>query len=103
MVEAGANQMHGIAFRVDQADALLAEARKRAIADARKKAELYAEHAGLSVGLPITIREDDGAAPHPPMVGFRAGAAMPGGVPIAAGEQELSVTVYVVYEANRAK
>lgn len=106
VVQAGANQMHGISFRVDEADKLLDQARKRAMADAKRKAELLAGEAGVIVGTPITISESGGYQPPPqPMYRARAmmmeAAAAP--VPVAAGEQELSITVNVVYELKTPK
>jgi uncharacterized protein YggE len=100
VVSAGANQMHGISFRVDTPDSLLDEARKRAMADARHKADLLAGEAGVIVGPPISIVDSGDSSPPPPrpmMMGrMMAVAAAP--VPVAAGEQELNVTVHVVYE-----
>jgi uncharacterized protein YggE len=98
VVTAGANQMHGISFRVDTPDSLLDEARKRAMADARRKADLMAGEAGVVVGPPISITDTGDSSPPPPrpMMGRAMGLAM--AVPVAAGEQELSVTVHVVYE-----
>jgi uncharacterized protein len=98
-VQAGANQMHGISFRIDGAEALLDAARKGAMADARRKAELLAGEAGLVVGPPIEIRDAAGPYPNPvPAGGFRAMAARSLDVPVAAGEQELGATVFVLYE-----
>ncbi len=102
-MDAGANQMHGISFRIEGAESLLNDARKRAMADARAKAELLAGEAGMVVGHPITIREEGTpTASKPMMVGFRA-AAMTPNVPVSPGEQELAVSVYVVYELKTPK
>jgi uncharacterized protein YggE len=103
-VEAGANQMHGISFRIREVDALLDAARKKAMADARKKAELLADEARLVVGPPIAIRDDASPYPSlPPMGGFRTMAAPSLSVPVAAGEQELGATVHVLYELKTPK
>jgi uncharacterized protein len=103
VVSAGANQMYGISFHIDQADKLLDEARKRAMADAKRKAELLAGEAGVVLGAPRSIQESGGPAPQPRM--FMAGAMSARGaaVPVAAGEQELSVSVQVVYELKLPK
>ena len=107
VVTAGANQMFGISFRIDEPDALLDAARKKAMADARKKAELMAGEAGVVVGFPITIRDEP--APYVPQLHPMMGRAMMAmaaaapSVPMAAGEQELSVTVHVVYELKMPK
>lgn len=104
VVRAGANQMHGISFRIDEPEKWLDVARRMAIAHAKHKAEEMAGEAGVVLGEPISIQEG-GASPPPrpvrPMM-MRAMAAE-SAVPVAAGEQELSVTVQVVYELKSAK
>jgi uncharacterized protein len=104
VVQAGANQIHGISFRIDHPEKLLDEARKRAMADAKHKAELLAGEAGVVVGPPKSIQESGGEEPPRPLqYGMRAAMAAPAPVPVAAGEEELAVTVHVVYELQRAK
>ncbi len=107
VVTAGANQMHGISFRVDEPGAILDAARKKAMADAKKKAELMAGEAGVVVGFPISIRDEAASFPQPQFAPMMAGRAMnmmaAPSVPVAAGEQELSVTVHVVYELKVPK
>ncbi len=103
VVQAGSNQMNGISFRIAEPEKLLDVARKQAMSDARRKAELLAGEAGVVVGLPISIQDAVGAFPPPrPMFG-RAMAMEAAAVPIAAGEQELSVSVTIVYELKSAK
>ena len=63
LVGAGANDIGGINFSVSQASKLLDEAREQAIADARRKAEIYARAAGVTLGAPLSISE--GGAPGP--------------------------------------
>jgi hypothetical protein len=93
-VAAGANEMSGIEFIVSEQSKLLDRVRAEAIADARRKAELYARAAGTKVGHVVSIT-DEGAAPppRPVMQAMRAGA-----VPIAPGEQTLRAAVTVSYE-----
>jgi uncharacterized protein len=98
VVGAGANRMHGITFRVDSSDALTDLARKKAMADAKRKAELLAGEAGMVLGAPITIRDDPGSSPIAPPIGPYLMAAPAASTPVAPGEQELSVSVQVVYE-----
>ena len=57
---AGANQMNGISFRIDTPEALLDDARKKAMADAKHKAELMAGEAGVVVGPPIEQDDESG-------------------------------------------
>jgi uncharacterized protein len=93
-IAAGANEMSGIEFVVSEQTKLLDKARAAAIADAHRKAELYANAAGMKVGRVMSISEE-GAAPQPrPYQAMRAGAA----APIAPGEQMLRAVVTVSYE-----
>ena len=64
LVGAGANEIGGINFIVTQASKALDEARAKAVADARRKAEIYAKAAGVTLGEPLSITEE-GAAPPP--------------------------------------
>ena len=91
LVGAGANEIGGINFAVSQASKLLDEARERAIADARRKAEIYAKAAGVALGEPLSISEAGSSVPV-----FRGKMAAPmAAAPVAQGEETLSVTVNV--------
>jgi uncharacterized protein len=90
---AGANELGGISFMVSSASKLLDEAREQALADARRKAEIYAKAAGVTLGAPVSISEDNAAGPMPyrrMAAGVAATAA-----PVAQGEETLHVTVSV--------
>lgn len=94
-VSLGANQIRGISFGVAEPAKLMDEARKKALADAQHRAQVYAEAAGLKIGKPIRIDEQSG---HPvPYPVARMDAAAGSAVPIATGEQTFSVTVTVSY------
>ncbi|HEY2158270.1 MAG TPA: SIMPL domain-containing protein [Isosphaeraceae bacterium] len=99
VVVAGANQVTGIAFRVDKPEQLLDQARKLAMADAKRKAELLAGEAGIVLGPARHIIEAGGMPPRPTMLGGGAPQMMMArsAAPVAAGEQELSVSVQVSY------
>jgi uncharacterized protein YggE len=103
LVQAGANQIHGISFRVDRPEKLLDEARRRAMGDAKRKAELLAGEANVVLGSPLTIEE--AGSPSPPRPVPFAGRMMmaEAATPVAAGEQEMSVTVRVVYELKSGR
>ncbi len=106
LVQAGANQVHGIQFRVDEPEKLLDEARKRAMTDARRKAEQLAGEAGVVLGTAISIREEGASMPPPMPYGSMPGMGMMAAersVPVAAGEQEISVSVQVIYEMKGPK
>jgi uncharacterized protein YggE len=96
-ITAGANEMSGIEFVVSQQSQLLDQTRAEAVADARRKAEIYAKAAGAKLGRVVAIR-DEGASPppHPVMRAMRAGA-----VPVEPGEQTLRADVTVSYELEQ--
>ena len=58
LVTLGANQMNGLSFEVSKAETLKDEARKEAIANALRRAKLYAAAAGAEVGEVVSISED---------------------------------------------
>jgi len=90
----GANQVNGIGFDVSNAETLMDEARRRAIANARRRAELYAAAAGAQLGGVLTISETNNASPRAlPM----ARAAAGGPVPVEPGTRALTVEVNLTY------
>jgi uncharacterized protein YggE len=101
LVTAGANEIGGINFMVSQASKLLDDARERAIADARRKAEIYAKAAGVTLGAPLKISE--GGTPLPQLYRAAAPAAAVAGVPIAQGEETLSITVGMTWAIKPAQ
>jgi uncharacterized protein YggE len=92
-ITAGANEMSGIEFVVSEQSKLLDQARDDAIADAHRKAEIYAKAAGAKLGRVVSITEEGSPPPPRPIQAVRAGA-----VPIAPGEQTLRAIVTVSYE-----
>lgn len=101
LVSSGANEVGGINFMVTKASQLLDDARSDAIADARRKAEIYAKAAGVKIGAPISISEDSGSAPAPMML--RKMAADSASAPVAQGEEVLRVNVSVSWEIKPAQ
>ncbi len=95
LVTNGANDIGGISFMVAQPSKLLDEARPKAIADARRKADIYAQAAGVTLGAPLSISEESSPGP----VTYRkmsAGLASP--APVAPGEETLRISISVSYE-----
>jgi uncharacterized protein YggE len=95
LVQEGANVLGGISFSVAEPAPVLDQARTKAMADARRRAELYAQAAGVKVGPVLSIREAPPGIP-------RFGAEMPRAmavtaVPVAPGEQEFQASVTVTY------
>lgn len=95
LVTLGANQMHGLSFAVSKAETLKDEARKEAMANARRRAKLFAEAEGAELGSVLAISED--VAHIAPRGGMMARTAMAEAVPIEAGSQTLEVRVSVTW------
>jgi uncharacterized protein YggE len=97
-VSAGSNQVYGISFGVTDADKKLDEARKDALADAKRKAELYAAAGGFSMGQVLSVNEGGNAQPMPVVYARAKSADMASDVPMSQGEQTLGIDVSVVWE-----
>jgi uncharacterized protein YggE len=95
VVQQGANQVQGVNFAVAEPTPLLDEARRKAMADARRKAELYAREAGVEVGQVLLIQEQTPHAPGPLVMSF--GRAEAAGVPLAEGELDFGTSITVTY------
>lgn len=102
-VTVGANTVNGVSFSVADPTELLDEARKAAFADARRKAELYANVAGAKLGELESISEQANyGAPMPyPMYARAEVAAAP--VPVEAGEMSFAVTVTVEWDLDNTR
>jgi uncharacterized protein len=98
LVTTGATEVGNVEFLHAEPSKALDQAREAAIADARRKAELYAHAAGLRLGDVTWITEDSGYAPPGPMVALRASGGMAAPVPIAAGEDTLHVRITVGFD-----
>ncbi len=102
-VSAGGNavRVQGISFAIDNPNAALAQARDKAYADARAKAEQYAKLADVKLGRVMHINESGGQPPMPvpyaEMSAMKLGGGGADATPVQVGEQEVSVTVDVVF------
>ncbi len=92
----GANQMGGVSFEVSEAETLRDEARKQAMANARRRAELYATAAGAGLGPVATISESI-HGPQPRQTFATGRAAMAEAVPVEPGAIDLTAQVHVTY------
>jgi uncharacterized protein len=97
VVAAGATEVGNVSFLVSDTSKALDQAREAAIADARRKAEVYAKASGVRLGRVEWITEDTGSGPPAPMMP-RAVAAP---VPIVSGEDTLRVRVTVGFDIAR--
>src|SRR5262249_3966027 len=94
VVAAGATDAGNVSFLVSDASKALDQAREAAIADARRKAEIYAKASDVRLGRVEWITEDTTSRAPVPTV-LRSQAAP---VPIAAGEDTLRVRVTVGFD-----
>jgi uncharacterized protein YggE len=102
LVKAGSNQMSGISFGLNEPQGVLDEARIEAIADARRRAELYAKAAGVRVGKVQKINEQNVRFPQPVAMA-RSYAMAAEAVPVAAGQEEFHVTIDMTFALEDAQ
>ena len=98
-VAAGANSIYGVSFGVSDQSALEAEARDKAMADAKARAEQLAAAAGVTLDQPLNISEYS-YGPAPYAYDVRAEAAVGGGgapVPVSTGQIQVNLQVSVTY------
>jgi uncharacterized protein YggE len=98
LVKAGSNQLGNIRFDFADRGKLVDKARQLAVADARKRAELYVDAADVDLGDVLSISESGVAAPRPPMMRNAMMAESAADVPIAVGESEIRASVHMVFE-----
>jgi uncharacterized protein YggE len=96
LVTQGANNLGGVRLFVAEPAPVLDQARTKAVADARRKAELYATAAGVKLGRVLSIREGGAVVPRPEGVPMRAMVAA-AAVPVAPGEQEFEASINITY------
>ncbi len=96
-VSDGANTLGGLTFTLADPGPARDAALAAAAADARRKAQLMAEAAGVRLGRVLEITEHGGYAPPQPMLRAAMADAAPASVPVEAGEISYSATVGIVY------
>ncbi|MGR3526622.1 MAG: SIMPL domain-containing protein [Paracoccaceae bacterium] len=95
LVADGANRLDGVSFGLQDPEASMDEARRLAVADARRKATLFAEAAGVALGKVIDLTETGMATPRPQMMEMAAMRA--DSVPVAAGEVGITASVQMTF------
>jgi uncharacterized protein len=99
LVGQGANQINGPSLTIDKPEAALDEARAKAIAIGRARADLYARSLGMRVVKVVAVNESGGFAPPPPMpVMMEARMAAAPSTRIEPGEQKLQVNLAMTFE-----
>jgi uncharacterized protein YggE len=97
LTQTGANRINNISFGIQKPRPHKDEARRLAVADARIKAELYAQAAGVELGQVISISESGGIVQPRSMARMEVVAMAADAVPVAAGEMGLRATVTIVF------
>ncbi len=97
VVQSGANRFNGLHFGLQEPQPVQDAARKVAVADARRKAELYAVAAGVTLGDVLTISEVAQNGGGPVMMAMGAEMAQSRAVPVSQGELSVATSVSVIY------
>ena len=100
LVAEGANQINGPSLTIDKPEQALDEARLKAVANGRARADLYARALGMRVTRLLSVSESGGYAVPPPMPMYaRAEAASAdASTKIDPGEQKVQVSVAMSFE-----
>ena len=98
---AAAPHVNGPSFGIDQPDAVYDEARRKALDQARARADMYAKALDLRVRRIVSISEGGGMQQPRPMFAMRAMAMDAESTPVAAGENTLEANLEVVFELGR--
>ena len=99
LVAQGSNQVNGPTLSVDKPESALDEARNKAIAIGRARAELYARSLGLRVVRVVSVNESGASYPVPPPMPMYARADMAQAkTSIEPGEQKLQVNLAMTFE-----
>ncbi len=104
LAAAGANQISGPAFQLDNPDPALDQARLEAVKTARARAELYAGATNLRIVRILSLSESGGYYGPPPVVFAReaiavtASAPPPPPAPVQPGELQMTTSVTMQFE-----
>ena len=100
VVTAGANQVNNLGFQIDEPEKLKAEARQKAIEDARKKASDLEDQLGIHLGKIVNFSENIGGYPGPVLYekAMGIGGGMGGGPSVPSGENEITVDISITYQ-----
>lgn len=93
-VKAGANNISGVTFSIENTTALQAAAREKAIADAKARAQDLARLSGVELG-EVTIVSEVVGGPGP--IFYDRGMGGGGGAPIQPGQLEVSMQLQVSF------
>ena len=97
VLNAGANQLEGVSFGVQDDQSTRQQALRQAIAEARGKAEVMADALGVSLDAIISVTEDNVLVRRPRMETARAMALQADATPVSPGEVSVSASVSIEY------
>lgn len=104
-IEAGANNIYGVDFSLEDTSKIQSDARAKAIADAKAKAEDLGKLSGVTIGDVVSVSEVVGGngAYYASNFAKATGVGMGGGsaVPVNPGELKLTMQLQVVYAITK--
>ena len=103
-VSAGANEIHGISFGLNDPTAAENAAREDAVKALQAKADLYAKATGYRIGRLVSLSESGGYAPQPPMpmpMMMAASKRQAMDTPVSPGELNVRINISGLYEMVR--
>ena len=98
LVGEGANQISGPNLSIEHPESALDEARTKAVAAARARADLYARALGMRVARVISVSESGGYAAPPPMPMMVRAQMAEAKTSVDPGEQQLQISVAMTFE-----
>jgi uncharacterized protein YggE len=102
-VNAGANEVRGISFGLNDPTAAENAARQEAVKALQAKADLYAKATGYRIGRLVSVSEGGGYAPQPPvpMMAMAASKRQAMDTPVSPGELKVRIDISGLYELTR--
>ncbi len=97
VLDQGANTFQGLGFGLQDPQGHADQARREAVAEAMRKARLYADAAGLTLGPVLSLSEAGGGAPAPM---FMEAARKAGDMAIESGEISITESVTMVFAVS---
>ena len=97
VVAAGANNIYGVDFSVADQTKLEAEARDKAMADAKARAQQLAQLAGVTLDKPMTVSESSNVPMPVAMRDYAVGAGASKAVPVSSGQIQVNLQVNITY------
>jgi uncharacterized protein len=97
VIQAGATTVQSVQFEVADPAAAVNQARERAVADARARAEHLARLTGVQLGAPLSISESGGPVMPVPQRAAAPTAGVAAPTPIEPGQSEITMSVQIRY------